>query len=93
MRQFRLSTLMLLIAIAALSVALIMQQQRAARREAELRAGQAELRAGLEVQNYRHRLMVSARNAALISARKAALKSVERRAAGEKAGVKEGEGK
>ena len=78
MRRFRLSTLMLLIAIAALSVALIMQQQRAARREAELRAG-------LDLQNYRHRLMISARDAAL--------KSMERRAASEKAGVKEGDGK
>ncbi len=78
MRRFRLSTLMLLIAIAALSVALIMKQQRAARREAELRAG-------LDLQNYRHRLMISARDATL--------KSMERRAASEKAGVKEGDGK
>jgi hypothetical protein len=37
MRRFRLSTLMLLIAIAALGVALVVKQRRAARREAELR--------------------------------------------------------
>ncbi len=38
MRRFRLSTLMLLIVIAALGVALAVQQRRAARREAELHA-------------------------------------------------------
>jgi hypothetical protein len=37
MKRFRLSTLMLLIVIAALSVALVVQHQRAARRETELR--------------------------------------------------------
>jgi hypothetical protein len=36
MKRFRLSTLMLLIVIAALVVALAVQHQRAARREAEL---------------------------------------------------------
>jgi hypothetical protein len=36
MKRFRLSTLMLLIVIAALVVALAVQQQRAVRREAEL---------------------------------------------------------
>jgi hypothetical protein len=36
MRRFRLSTLMLLIVIAALCIALVVQQRRAARREAEL---------------------------------------------------------
>jgi hypothetical protein len=36
MRRFRLSTLMLLIVVAALGVALAVQQRRAARREAEL---------------------------------------------------------
>jgi hypothetical protein len=36
MKRFRLSTLLLLIAISALGVALVVQQQRAARREAEL---------------------------------------------------------
>jgi hypothetical protein len=36
MRRFRLSTLMLLIVIAALSTALVVQHYRAARREAEL---------------------------------------------------------
>ena len=35
MKRFRLSTLMLLIVIAALCVALVVQRQRAARREAE----------------------------------------------------------
>ena len=43
MRRFRLSTLMLLIVIAALGVALVVQQRRAARREAGL---QAELQLG-----------------------------------------------
>jgi hypothetical protein len=38
MRRFRLSTLTLLIVIAALSMALVVQHRRAARREAELRA-------------------------------------------------------
>jgi hypothetical protein len=36
MRRFRLSTLMLLIVIVALSIALVVQQQRAGRREAKL---------------------------------------------------------
>jgi hypothetical protein len=40
MRRIRLSTLMLLIVIAALAVTVVMQQVRAARREAELRAAQ-----------------------------------------------------
>jgi hypothetical protein len=38
MRRFRLSTLMLLIVIAALSLTLVVQQRQATRREAELRA-------------------------------------------------------
>jgi hypothetical protein len=38
MRRFRLSTLMLMIVIAALGIALVVQQRRAARREAELLA-------------------------------------------------------
>jgi hypothetical protein len=42
MKRFRLSTLMLLIVIAALSVALVVQQRRAARREAELQARLAQ---------------------------------------------------
>ena len=42
MRRIRLSTLMLLIVIAALSVALVVQQRRAARREAELQARLAQ---------------------------------------------------
>jgi hypothetical protein len=44
MKRFRLSTLMLLIVIAALSIALVVQQQRAARREAELEARLADHR-------------------------------------------------
>jgi hypothetical protein len=36
MKRFRLSTLLLLVVIAALSLALVMQERRAARREAEL---------------------------------------------------------
>jgi uncharacterized protein HemX len=38
MRRFRLSTLMLLIVTASLSLAVVVQQRRAARREAELEA-------------------------------------------------------
>jgi hypothetical protein len=44
MRRFRLSTLMLLIVIAALCIALVVRERRAARREAELRAEIANLR-------------------------------------------------
>jgi hypothetical protein len=39
MKRFRLSTLLLLVVIAALSLALVMQERRAARREAELQFG------------------------------------------------------
>ena len=42
MRRFRLSTLMLLIVIAALGIVMVVQQRRAARREAELQARLAE---------------------------------------------------
>ncbi len=42
MKQLRLSTLVLLIVIAALCVALFVQQDRASRREAELRANLAQ---------------------------------------------------
>jgi hypothetical protein len=38
MKRFRLSTLMLLVVIAALSIAFVVQGRRAARREAELQA-------------------------------------------------------
>jgi type II secretory pathway pseudopilin PulG len=38
MKRFRLRTLMLLIVIAALGIAVVVQQRRAARREAELQA-------------------------------------------------------
>jgi hypothetical protein len=42
MKRFRLSTLMLLIVIAALSIALMLQQHRASRREAELQGRLAQ---------------------------------------------------
>ena len=42
MRRFRLSTLMLLIVIAALGIALVVHYRRAARREVELQARRAE---------------------------------------------------
>ena len=42
MRRFRLSTLMLLVVIAALGVALVVQQRRSARREADLQARLAQ---------------------------------------------------
>ncbi len=42
MRRFRLSTLMLLIVIAALSIALVVQHVRSSRREAELQARLAQ---------------------------------------------------
>jgi hypothetical protein len=42
MKRFQLSTLMLLIVIAALCVALVVQQRQASRREAELRVRMAE---------------------------------------------------
>jgi hypothetical protein len=45
MKRFRLRTLMLLIVIAALGVAVVVQQWRAARREVELQAGLARLQA------------------------------------------------
>ena len=44
MRRFRLSTLMLLIVIAALGITVVMQQVRAARREAKLRDAMAQIR-------------------------------------------------
>jgi hypothetical protein len=47
MRRFRLSTLMLLIVIAALAIALVVEEQRAARREAELQAEMAALQSRL----------------------------------------------
>ena len=43
MRRFRLSTLLLLVVIAALSLALVVQEWRAARREAAFQARIAEL--------------------------------------------------
>ena len=47
MKRFRLSTLMLLIVIAALSIALAFQERRAARREVKIQAEIADLRARL----------------------------------------------
>ena len=45
MKRFRLSTLMLLIVIAALSIALVVRKRRSARREAKLRTELADLQA------------------------------------------------
>jgi hypothetical protein len=45
MKRFRLGTLMLLVVIAAQGVGLVVQHQRAARREAELRVRVAEFQA------------------------------------------------
>ncbi len=52
MKRFRLSTLMLLIVIAALCVALVVQHQRASRREAELesRLDAAQIEADLRIE-------------------------------------------
>ena len=53
MKRFRLSTLLLLVVIAALSLALVIQERRAARREAELEFRHAlmeKLRVQLEFQ-------------------------------------------
>ena len=47
MKRFRLSTLMLMIVIAALSIALAVQERRAARREVKLQAEIADLQARL----------------------------------------------
>jgi cell division protein FtsL len=55
MRRFRLGTLMLLIVIAALSIALVVLQQRAARREAELQAQMTKQ--SLEVIKYRNYIL------------------------------------
>jgi hypothetical protein len=61
MRRFRLSTLMLLIVIAALGTGLVVQHQRAARREAEL---EKELK--LYLPKYKSILVGSDANGALI---------------------------
>jgi hypothetical protein len=52
MKRFRLNTLMLLTVIAALCIALVVQQQRASRREAELqsRLHKAEIEADLLIE-------------------------------------------
>ena len=55
MKRFRLSTLMLLVVIAALCVALLVQHDRAARREAEL------LRAQMKTQTFKSYKAKSAR--------------------------------
>jgi hypothetical protein len=57
MKRFRLSTLMLLVVIAALCVALLVQHDRAARREVEL------LRAQLNTQTFKSYKAKSARPA------------------------------
>jgi hypothetical protein len=52
MKRFRLSTLMLLILIAAFGIALVVQHQRASRREAEFqsRLHRAEVEADLRIE-------------------------------------------
>jgi hypothetical protein len=76
--RFRLSTLMLLIVIAALSIALVVQQRRAARREAELQVRQ-------ELQTRRYVMELKAKEVELAVAR--------RHSAGGAKGVEEGDRK
>jgi hypothetical protein len=77
MRRFRLSTLMLLVVIAALCVGLVVEQRRAARREAELQARlaqswpvflkskqQADIKAMIEARHYRYRAELAKRGEA-----------------------------
>jgi hypothetical protein len=45
MKRFRLSTLLLLVVVAAMGIALVVQQERARRWEAEINKREAELRA------------------------------------------------
>jgi hypothetical protein len=63
MTRFRLSTLLLLIVIAALSIALVVQQRRATRREAELQAR-------LELQTRRYVMELKAKEVELRVARR-----------------------
>jgi hypothetical protein len=74
MKRFRLSTLMLLIVIAALGVALVVQQRRATRREAEQRDREARPVAELEnrmvVQEFEHFFILIDKEAELKAARR-----------------------
>jgi hypothetical protein len=87
MKRFRLSTLMLLIVIAALCVATVVQQIGAARRDAELRGQasrrEAELQDRLVLQEIEHIIKLNAKEAELEAAR--------RHSAVESKGVKEGD--
>jgi hypothetical protein len=73
MKRFRLSTLMLLIVIAALCVALVVQQRRATHREAEQRDREDRRVAKLEnrmiVQEVEHLLKLNDKEAELKAAR------------------------
>ena len=74
MKRFRLSTLMLLIVIAALCVALVVQQRRATRREAEQRDREDRRVANFEnrliVQSVEHLLKLNDKEAELKAARR-----------------------
>ncbi len=74
MKRFRLSTLMLLIVIAALCVALVVRQRRATRREAEQRDREDRRVAKLEnrmiVQEVEHLLKLNGKEAELKAARR-----------------------
>jgi hypothetical protein len=87
MKRFRLSTLTLLIVIAALCVALVVQQQRAARREAEQRDREdrrvAKLQNRLIVQEVEHLLKLNDKEAELKAARRHSVVEVK--------GAKEGD--
>jgi hypothetical protein len=73
MKRFRLSTLTLLIVIAALGIALVVQQRRAARREAEQRARaahrEAELQNRMWMQETKHMIILIEKDADLEAAR------------------------
>jgi hypothetical protein len=87
MRRFRLSTLLLLIVIAALGVALVVQQQRAARREAELR-GQMSRREA----EFRDRMILNDINHIMkLHAKEAELEAARRHSTVESKGAKEGD--
>jgi hypothetical protein len=59
MRRFRLSTLMLLIVIAALSIALVVQQQQVARREARIAQLQNDVNVLREIEARSQKIMQS----------------------------------
>jgi hypothetical protein len=82
MKRFRVNTLMLLIVIVALGIALVVQDRRAARREAELRTRLIVLRENTE------RYVATIK--ALTQERKALM---ERSSVVEATGVKEGDSK